>query len=261
MSEYQGVYYDIIDRASDIISSDFDDETCACRTKSLIFTLRQISDLNPDFIDRFERTMLYQCLDKSNPLALRMAYLKNVVITEKCFKDINIIDAVRNNSIADLKKKDILPPINYPVKNKQIIQQTSKINLSKLSAEIINHMKKSDKFTKFITNSWHFKPFESDVLGFTKNKKIHEFEIKTSKGDFKNDFKKACSSTGRKKHDLIQQGELADYFWFVIPSHLYQSVKENIPEYCGVISFVINHNHDILFVEEVIKASDLKKGF
>lgn len=38
MTEYKGIYYDIIDRISDIISSELDMETLIYRTNSFIFT-------------------------------------------------------------------------------------------------------------------------------------------------------------------------------------------------------------------------------
>ena len=108
-------------------------------------------------------------------------------------------------------------------------------------------MKKADKISldlqKFLSNERDLiipnlyiagSLYESDVVKITRSGYIYEFEIKTSRSDFFNDFKKAGTVT--KKHDKLKSGEShANYFTFVYPKGL---VKESeVPIYCGILEY------------------------
>ncbi len=68
--------------------------------------------------------------------------------------------------------------------------------------------------------------FEMDVFKLTPSGLITEFEIKTSKMDFRLDFKK------KNKHDLLKNGQLScNRFFFVTPCNLLK--LEDIPSYAG----------------------------
>ena len=86
-----------------------------------------------------------------------------------------------------------------------------------------------------VPNSYIY-DWESDLLAINKvNGYITEYEIKISRGDFKNDFKK------EKKHKLISDCHeykfesklIPNYFYYVTPPGLID--KKELPEYAGLI--------------------------
>lgn len=85
-----------------------------------------------------------------------------------------------------------------------------------------------------VFNEYNYKGFRSDVLELNSDYEVIEYEIKTSVGDYKNDFLKR-NKNGDNKHILIQDGELCNRFYFVFPPHL---IPENdVPDYCGILHF------------------------
>ncbi len=90
-----------------------------------------------------------------------------------------------------------------------------------------------------LTNHFHG-DWEADILVVNSEGVSHEIEIKRSKSDFKNDFKKSYirKSTGEKflKHDKICCGDyVCNQFSFLIPMGLIE--HSLIPEHCGIIEF------------------------
>jgi len=93
---------------------------------------------------------------------------------------------------------------------------------------------------------WRFN--EMDIIAIRKSGFIDEIEIKTSKADFKADFKKTvtvldgCREAGgfkipnnveRLKHDCLVEGlNYCNYFSFLIPVELVDEVT--IPNYAGL---------------------------
>lgn len=80
--------------------------------------------------------------------------------------------------------------------------------------------------------------WESDSLFITRSGYIYECEIKISRGDFKQDFKK------QKKH-LILEGkdnteQSPNYFYYVVPKDLIK--VEEVPEYAGLIYVDVTYN-------------------
>jgi len=95
-----------------------------------------------------------------------------------------------------------------------------------------------------LTNHFH-SDWEADILIIDAMGLSHEIEIKLSKSDFKNDFKKSYqnASTGEKflKHDKISCGDyVCNAFSFLLPMGMVD--HEQIPEHCGLIEFY--HNED-----------------
>lgn len=95
-----------------------------------------------------------------------------------------------------------------------------------------------------ITNHFHT-DWEADILMIDVDGCSHEIEIKMSKADFKNDFKKSYvnSQTGEKflKHDKIGCGDyVCNKFSFLLPMGMIEA--ETIPKHCGIIEFY--HNPD-----------------
>lgn len=91
----------------------------------------------------------------------------------------------------------------------------------------------------FINNTFIFSDWESDFLVVKRNGYSIEYEIKCSKSDFFNDFKK------EKKHQILKNGWYLDgefeipydfrpnKFYYVVPFDLIK--VEEIPDYAGLI--------------------------
>ena len=95
-----------------------------------------------------------------------------------------------------------------------------------------------------LTNYFHA-DWEADLLMIDNDGFSHEIEIKFSKSDFKNDFKKSYlnQKTGEKflKHDKICCGDyVCNAFSFLLPMGMIS--HSDIPEHCGIIEFY--HNPD-----------------
>jgi hypothetical protein len=99
----------------------------------------------------------------------------------------------------------------------------------KIKFSLMRYVKGSE-LDLIIPNFYLNSSFEMDVCKITKAGIVYEFEIKISRSDFKNDFKKAG------KHDMIKHGKRAcNYFFFVVPEGLV-SIDE-VPDYCGLYYF------------------------
>ena len=95
-----------------------------------------------------------------------------------------------------------------------------------------------------LTNHFH-SDWEADILIVNPEGFSHEFEIKFSKADFKNDFKKNYQNSRTKekfmKHYKISCGDyICNQFSFLLPMGMIEA--EKIPEHCGIIEF--DHNPD-----------------
>jgi hypothetical protein len=95
-----------------------------------------------------------------------------------------------------------------------------------------------------LSNHFHT-DWEADILIIDTEGLSHEIEIKLSKADFKNDFKKSYTNqqSGEKflKHDKISCGDyVCNNFSFLLPMGMVEI--ENIPLHCGIIEFY--HNPD-----------------
>jgi hypothetical protein len=113
-----------------------------------------------------------------------------------------------------------------------------------------------------ISNAFVFY-WESDFLTMTSSKYFIEIEIKISRSDFKNDFKKKLGSKGeyRYKHDLLVDKEFnfkPNKFFFAVPEGL---IKQNeVPNNYGIIeisddnynSFKIIRNAKFLHKEKLL---------
>lgn len=95
-----------------------------------------------------------------------------------------------------------------------------------------------------LTNHFH-SDWEADILVVNSAGFSHEFEIKLSRSDFKNDFKKNYQNTTTKerflKHDKISCGDyICNQFSFLLPMGMIQ--PDEIPPHCGIVEF--DHNPD-----------------
>lgn len=102
-------------------------------------------------------------------------------------------------------------------------------------------------FEKDVILSNHFhSDWEADILIINAEGFSHEIEIKFSKSDFKNDFKKSYlnTNTGQKylKHDKISSGDyVCNTFSFLLPMGLIDHA--DIPDHCGIIEFYHDEDH------------------
>jgi len=107
--------------------------------------------------------------------------------------------------------------------------KSTKLNEFKIQNIIFNWAIRKKQHTIAVPNMYLY-AWESDMLSITNSLYTHEYEIKTSLSDFKNDFNKAS------KHCMLS-GTLEDgrpaYFWYVCPCDLID--KSLIPDYAGLI--------------------------
>lgn len=103
---------------------------------------------------------------------------------------------------------------------------TEKQIQNKLNKEYAGHFSKK-KHKLAISNIFLYE-WESDFITINKNNYVTEFEIKCSKWDYLNDFKK------ENKHESFKLlRNTPNYFYYVCPENMIK--LENIPEYSGLI--------------------------
>ena len=94
--------------------------------------------------------------------------------------------------------------------------------------------------------------WECDLVTINRNNYIYEFEIKSNKWDYINDFKKTEKHKSFKR--LVSKSGLPNYFYYVCPKDLIK--LEDIPEYAGLIYIDKEYNR----VNEIKKAPILHKN-
>jgi hypothetical protein len=116
--------------------------------------------------------------------------------------------------------------------------------------DIINYMVKvlDKRGHKYIMPNFtfaHYCPtfigsFEADIYSINSSGYSNEYEIKTSLSDFKADQKKCGILGGFNKEkttiyksELIQKGERASKFWYVVPENLVP--LDLVPTYAGLL--------------------------
>lgn len=81
--------------------------------------------------------------------------------------------------------------------------------------------------------NFYFDTFECDVFRLQSNGFFIEYEIKISRSDFLNDFKK--KRYGVDKHQNIKEGKRCNRFYFVVPEGLIKATE--VPPHCGLIYY------------------------
>lgn len=101
------------------------------------------------------------------------------------------------------------------------------------------------RINKFTVANFYIGKWECDMLAVSNKGFTHEIEVKISRSDFKNDFKKLSndykyngfqkgySITHADKHTIIQEGKRVNRFSYLVPENLI-SIDE-VPEYAGLI--------------------------
>jgi hypothetical protein len=127
-------------------------------------------------------------------------------------------------------------------------------------------MRKSDKILRaliydvrkigheVIIPNFYFGNWEMDLFRLLNTGYLTEYEVKTSRGDFRNDFKKSTEdvkynfaekkiekSNFRTKHEMMEAGNyIANKFFFVVPENLIK--PDEVPDYAGLIYFDEKYN-------------------
>lgn len=107
---------------------------------------------------------------------------------------------------------------------------------------------------KYLINNLYVFSWESDYLALTKSGLFYEIEVKISRNDFKNDFKKT------KKHMILENNnDLAihkpNFFYYAVPENLIH--ESEIPDYAGLIYV---HNKYFPYYDIVKKSPQLTKN-
>lgn len=108
------------------------------------------------------------------------------------------------------------------------------------SKQIQNIIAASKMKTGIVAQNYFYHNFEADILHIL-NGKIYEYEIKISRSDFFKDFEK------KDKHEKMQQGKMANRFYFVVPTCLVK-ISEVPPQY------------GLIYVNEEGKISTVKRA-
>ena len=126
-----------------------------------------------------------------------------------------------------------------------------------ICVELMSFIRKTPN--EIVIPNYYFGRYEMDVFRLTPTGYVTEYEIKTSRADFKNDFKKSRrvyfsqkmgDSTEILKHEEIEKGShKANKFFFVVPKGLIN--VDEIPKNCGLIYYDENRSDKF----EVIKAA------
>lgn len=111
----------------------------------------------------------------------------------------------------------------------------------KLADRIILHLLKygrRDPSEIMIPNFYDF-GYEMDMFKLTRKQLVVEYEIKISRADYFNDFKKnvkpyKCDPI--YKHQDIPAGKAANSFFFIVPAGLVE--KTEVPHYAGLMYFI-----------------------
>ena len=130
-----------------------------------------------------------------------------------------------------------------------------------IAFELIQSIQKSG--SEILIPNFYFGYYEFDVFRMLDNGNIYEYEIKTSRADFKNDFtkKRKVISDGNiievGKHEEIKFGKYsANKFFFVVPEGLI--APEEVPGKLGLIYFhkerFTMHPEKYLIRFEMVKA-------
>jgi hypothetical protein len=80
--------------------------------------------------------------------------------------------------------------------------------------------------------------YEADVLYLTEESDLFEYEIKTTRTDLFNDFKKQSKGSPTTKHWDILNSKHVNKFFFVTPPNLVS--LDEIPQYAGLIHYCGN---------------------
>lgn len=116
---------------------------------------------------------------------------------------------------------------------------------------IANHLRvwvQSNHRHHIIVPNVYLFSWESDLISVSRRDIVHEYEIKTSRRDYKNDGKKTRRhQTLASGTDRFNQGlktHCPNYFWYVAPKNVLEG--GTFPEYAGLIEILL-YDHSMGF--------------
>jgi hypothetical protein len=147
---------------------------------------------------------------------------------------------ISNNHISNFRQIDIATAMKKERKKSLAVIPESKVSSSSkvndISTEDIYYWLATDSLSKsyhFISNIYLYKGWECDFVRFKENGYLHEFEVKKSYHDFKNDFKKSRRRVGLKHNYIKKECCPVTTFNFVAPMGVIPI--DELPEHCGLI--------------------------
>ena len=127
-------------------------------------------------------------------------------------------------------------------------QAMAKPTTSEIQSALISWLQYKSRSLVMANVYMNHSPWESDVIDVTKAYFWHEYEIKISVADYRNDFTKKIngfSKNSKRKHDFYKsQEQVMRYgdavpkpktFTFVVPRGLLDGL--DVPMHCGVIEY------------------------
>lgn len=90
----------------------------------------------------------------------------------------------------------------------------------------------------FCIPNYRIMQYEADVLYFTEDRDIYEYEIKTTRTDLFADFKKQAKGRNATKHTDMLNCKHVNKFFFVTPPNLVS--LDEIPQHIGLVHYCGN---------------------
>lgn len=120
--------------------------------------------------------------------------------------------------------------------------------------------------SEIVVPNYYIGRWECDVLKISRSGHLYEYEVKTSRSDFKNDFNKAklhwgTSEVVETKFDNLRSGKRVNRFYYVVPHGLVS--KEEVPAGFGLIyarQFGQYITFDIVKVASLLKKEPAQAG-
>ena len=131
---------------------------------------------------------------------------------------------------------------------------TDNLTNRKLEYWLLRHLVGS--YYPVIITNYFLGNWECDVFSLNKSGYTAEYEIKQTKSDFLNDFKKKkryWNTPGKMKHDIIQQGKRTNRFWFVLP----EDMDVEIPDYAGRMNYRFMKHFSSTIEFQIVKQAPL----
>jgi glycyl-tRNA synthetase alpha subunit len=129
-----------------------------------------------------------------------------------------------------------------------------KLDETKIQFYLSRHLMSKGQKIVIPNVDWSWLYWEADLISITQALYMYEYEIKISKADFQNDFKKRKHRSLRGGHN---NNRIPNYFSYVAPI---KAVPLCIPDYAGLIEVeqVGKYDHNIRFIQ-VKKPSQIHK--
>lgn len=156
----------------------------------------------------------------------------------------------------DIIDKKLCVGCNVELKIKQLTKT--------ITAKHINHYLLQAHFLQgqmLAIDNVHLFEFESDFLTVSTSGYMTEYEVKVSRADFRQDFKKSCSKRTPQgwrtretvlKHDKLAGGAYGlKHFYFIAPEGIIP--HDEIPEHAGLIEVTLHHKGNINLQTNVVK--------